>query len=240
MDKIILIENQKTQFDKIVNFFSKYNGNYFIYPNNSNYQEFTDRIRVYLNTNYYKELREKILTDIFKCIEEFKPDIFIIDHVLVGCYNASTGLDFALRLRENGFQQPIIFLSRTLESDEKVMNELPKIGGNKIWVSKGYAGKEILQEEYFKKEVLEKIPSLLQKDEFDKIKLGIEIKINEILNSNSFDENDFKPELFSILRKILDKETIDENEKTVILNARYDNNEQRKQLFGALKGKQKK
>lgn len=132
-----------------------------IYPSEERFTSFIDKVRVCLNQNYRHDIRDQAFEQIVKEVRSFTPDIFLIDHVLVGCHRSDTGLDLARRLRARDFDQPFIFLSRTLESSEKVMNKLPLVTGQKTWIPKGYAGKEILELEFFREKVVKQIERFL-------------------------------------------------------------------------------
>lgn len=172
--KIVLIENQKTQFDTISDLFRDKPGpniHYEIFPKEGEFTLFIDNIKVYLNQYYKSEHNKSALKKLIEIIHNFKldtqdnsePDAFIIDHKLVGCHKSLSGIDLAIELRNNhGYQeQPMIFLSRTSKADPRVMEGLPHLSGVHEWIPKGYAGKEILDEEYFKNNVLDIIPKLI-------------------------------------------------------------------------------
>jgi len=79
-----------------------------------------------------------------------------LTHKLVGCHNSFSGISLAKELKNNrGFNQHIMFLSRTSQLDKKVMEELEGLDSKEYdWISKGYAGKDILQKDYFKEKVI--------------------------------------------------------------------------------------
>jgi hypothetical protein len=189
--KIVLIENQKAQFDIISNLFRNEPGsdiNYEIFPKEKEFTLFIDSIKVYLNQYYKPEHNKSALLKIINMINNFKlntqdntePNAFIIDHKLVGCHKSLSGIDLAIELRSNpGYKdQPMIFLSRTSRSDPKVMEGLPNLTGEHEWIPKGYAGKEILDEEYFKKKVLDIIPDLI-KESMQKSVVNLMIALRE-------------------------------------------------------------
>jgi len=165
MSKILLIENQHRQFQTITDLLRKFLPSPVIFPSDGEYVGFIDRIRVYLNLNYHESIRTRVLEDIKTNVKDFNPDIFIIDHILVGCHKSQTGLDLAIKLGTLGFDQPIIFLSRTLDSEESVMTKLPYVKSQCEWVHKGYAGKGVLVEEYFEGEVAKRIRKYLVLDD---------------------------------------------------------------------------
>lgn len=220
--KIVLIENQKVQFDTISSLFRDRPGSnihYEIFPKEKDYTLFLDCIKVYLN-EYYKPVHNAFaLKRLIDMIHNFRldqdntePHVFIIDHKLVGCHKSLSGIDLAIELRNNqGFKvQPMIFLSRTSKADPKVMEGLPHLSGIHEWIPKGYAGKEILDDEYFKKNVLNIIPGLIKKAGFN----SYIDKLEYIANSSRMGDHIsvLKPKIQSIKAK----NEITENQKKVI------------------------
>lgn len=173
--KILLVENQKCQFKIIIDLFKHNPGEeieFDIFPQEKGYEDFIDNIRVYLNKYYKEEVRNKALDNVIAQISNFNAnkdlDFFVIDHKLVGCHYSFSGIDLAKELKKNyNFNQFLIFLSRTSPLNEDVMNNLVELKEHVDyeWVSKGYAGKEILQPEYFNKEVKNRLIVLFKEHE---------------------------------------------------------------------------
>lgn len=155
---ILLIENQNTHFTKI--FTALDNAKYTVYPKQENYIKFIDLVRVALNPRYGEQSINSCKQKLLEKINTFAPQVIIIDHILVGNYFAQDGIDLAAWLREQDTytKTPIFFLSNSNQSDFSVVSKLPNITEPKTWVSKGYAGTEILNNEaYLKEHLLEKL-----------------------------------------------------------------------------------
>lgn len=157
--RLLLIENQFVQFDQILSYLKS--ANFSVYPANDQFKNFLDRIRVFLNERYDISRREKAFKDILVLLDDFKPELLIIDHILVGNHSAKNGIDLAQRLRKEKFKQPILFLSRTEQNHVDVCKHLPDIDQKTLWISKGYLGEDILDKDFFQKEVIENINLLL-------------------------------------------------------------------------------
>lgn len=222
---IILIENQISQFWEIVKFFRPKDGDKIIYnifpKEDDQFINFMDNIRVRLNLYYPDNIREKALQNILSIIntsnqiegKSTQPDAFIIDHKLVGCHNSLTGIHLAKELRKQGYiNQPIIFLSRTLESDSNVMEGRKTLMGSHIWIPKGYAGKEINDKDYFEKNVLAVIPELIKKS-------GYMIYIDKLEKISRFPSMArYLDELKPIINSIKEKNEITDVHKKAIDN----------------------
>ncbi|MDT0608039.1 hypothetical protein [Croceitalea rosinachiae] len=164
--KVFLIENQYYHFKEIWQRLNE--EKYVINPSWSTdkkqetFKETIDLVRIYLNPRYTRKTRQHALEKLKKKINTFNPDLFIIDYVLVGNYYGETGVHLALKLRELGFSQPIVFLSNSEMKTANVISKYPKISGFKIWIYKGFAGKAILEGEYFTKEIIPRLRDILK------------------------------------------------------------------------------
>lgn len=163
--KIVIIENQLTQFEKIRNKLAYCEEAYSIYPDIDSYKEFLDWIRIYLDTRYEEKRRSNFFGKIVNKIKEENPDLLIIDHILVGCHSGKTGIDLALRLRMEGeIATPILFLSRSDLNTPHISSQYPKIAEPREWVSKNSKKKENLEDTYFNSHIMETIKKLLEKE----------------------------------------------------------------------------
>lgn len=160
--KILLIENQYTQFRPIAIFLHK--RDFDVQPRRVEYIPLMNNIRIFLNERYgplgERNKRSLAFSEIVKFIEGFTPDIFIIDQVLVGNHQGLDGIFLMEQLRPK-FPQPILFLSRTAANDVRVMENLPRLSQPTEWINKGYFGEEILNEKYFEEHVLNRIKYFL-------------------------------------------------------------------------------
>lgn len=160
--KIFIIENQCFQFEDIIDNLD--NIGYDYYPERESFQKTIDLIRIYLNRRYRAEKRETAFKRVIEEIENFSPDLFIIDYVLVGNHSAKTGIDLACRFRKEKITQPILFFSRRNINEFKICKELPNVTGIKSWVNKGYSSKRILESDFFENVVQKEIEALLLLD----------------------------------------------------------------------------
>jgi hypothetical protein len=156
--KVLLIENQKYQFKEIFEFL---NEGYEVFPDLNGFKRILDFVRICLNNRYSKERRDTAFAKLVSEIKDFNPELFLIDHILVGNYFAKNGIDLVEKLQEIGFTQPVVFLSNTKPNTAEVISNLTKIKNFKVWIHKGYAGEEILSPDYFEKHVLLELSNIL-------------------------------------------------------------------------------
>lgn len=157
LSRLIVIENQFYQFDKIYDYLEKFE----VFPNKDEFKKILDLVRITLNGRYCQSRRDDAFESLISEFIRFEPDLFIIDHILVGNYFAKNGIDFVKELQKRDFKQPIIFLSNTKPNTAEVISNLPSIQDSKLWIHKGYAGEEILDLDYFDKHVVKKIEIML-------------------------------------------------------------------------------
>lgn len=160
------------------------------------YDNFIDNIRVYLNNNYEDRIRQIALINILSFIDAWnandKFDFIIIDHKLVGCHNSKSGIHLAELLKNrDAYNYKIIFLSRNTTNDKQVTKEFAEVSlatSDYIWITKGYAGVAILQEDYFRTQVIDKIKLLFQaqyKLSLKEVILSIHEKIKKVAKAYS-------------------------------------------------------
>jgi hypothetical protein len=178
--RILIVENQLIQFKEIGKLLD--NEGYESFPSESSFKDYLDAIRIYLNPRYTFERRTLFLEKLLNMSAQFNPAILIIDHILVGTHNAQDGIDLAMKFREKGFKQPIIFFSRTEMNNIDVCDKLPKVSLAKEWVFKGYSGAEILDPGFFKKEVIKRIEELLSKSTMQKSELYVSAELIPFVN----------------------------------------------------------
>lgn len=168
---IFLIENQYDHFEKI---WERLNEKYEVYPkkdksNNKGeaYKEIINLVRVYLNPRYGIDNPEKrrgiALEKLLGTIDTWKPDLFIIDYVLVGNYFGETGLDLAKKLREK-HKQPIVFLSNSKKNKAEIIAKYAELTEPKQWIYKGFAGEKVLEKDSFKEHILPEIEAILKQN----------------------------------------------------------------------------
>lgn len=159
-NKILLIENQFQQFEKIHNMLNSFS--YETVPSLENFHYFMERVHVILHPGYDREYKEKAEKLLFEDIENFCPRMIIMDHMLGGAHNCCTGIRLATQINEERRRKnrpvlPVLFLSRTPHEDEKRMLEY-KVYEEKYpmskWMPKGFLGTDILDDTYFEQYIL--------------------------------------------------------------------------------------
>jgi|GEM_PF-2881375 len=187
--KILIIENQQFQFEKIFEYLKKHPENSdqkmfeilpTIPPNGdsdkySRYINFIDHVRVWVNTEYDHKRIEKAIKHI-KDITATGVELILMDHILGGAHHCRTGIDLATHINGNVNEKgevtvndsiiPIVFLSKTEHTDAKRVTAFETYkthfnASSSAWIHKGYFGDEILKKEYFDSRVIPKIIDLL-------------------------------------------------------------------------------
>jgi len=97
--KIIIFENQKIEFLTIRDTLKD---SYDIIPEENNFIEFVNYIRIWVNEEYAIAYRELALDGIMKFIQkdngDINPQLIIMDHILGGSYSCLTGINLAEKL----------------------------------------------------------------------------------------------------------------------------------------------
>lgn len=169
MEKLLIIENQITQFDTISELL---NEKYQPFPSNDDYLKFIDNVRVWINKQYEKVYRKKALDYLLEFINTEEIRLIVMDYKLGGANYCLVGTDLAekinkKRTKNNKRTIPVIFLSKTEHTDRirvKNFDAYKKKFPNTMWIHKGYFGEEILAMGYFQKYVLVEIEKMLPLD----------------------------------------------------------------------------
>lgn len=169
MEKILVIENQVTQFDTIS---EHLNTKYQIFPISDDYLKLIDNVRVWINEQYSPDYRKSAIDYINKFIDSEEICLILMDYKLGGAHSCLKGTDLAKKLnkkrtKNNKSTLPVIFLSKSEHTDKirvKDFEAYEKKFSNTLWVHKGYFGEEILEKGYFKKYVLDEIEKMLPMD----------------------------------------------------------------------------
>lgn len=155
--KILIVENQITQFNKI---FENFGNEYDTHPGKEDFLKFITWVRRYVYTNYPANIREEDFSNIIEKAKDV--ELILMDYKLGASYMCLSGIILAqkinLELKKNGQTLPVVFMSKDEEHTKKIADELEdykKIFPNCIWVRKGYFGDEILKPEYFQKKVIQ-------------------------------------------------------------------------------------
>ncbi|WP_256005207.1 hypothetical protein [Pedobacter deserti] len=173
--RVAIIENQSMQFSLIRGYLTS--ASFEVFPNQNEYTTFLDHVRVFLNKRYSEVRKKNAFDGLLKMLNEFEPELLLIDHMLVGNHNADNGLDLAIKLRKENVTIPILFLSRTDRNQIDVCKKLPEVQQPTDWISKGYTGEEILQKIFFREQVLKKILLFLDKSREDKIREELDVML---------------------------------------------------------------
>ena len=192
--KIMIIENQYTQYKKLKTHLA--NKNYSIVPagvlinngdNHMGFESFINKYKIFLNPIYGgledKTLRKKMFNEITEEIKNTKPNLLIIDIILVGSHLGKNGIFLAKWLRDNGISTPILFLSKLPFNKMEILDELTNALQPYEWVSKGYYGKNILDEDYIDNQVISRIKALISGGIIDYLKVFLDSRVfNRYLN----------------------------------------------------------
>lgn len=161
--KILVLENQVTQFEDIITalkkaFSNRRNLTISTHPSKQDWLRIMNLVRIFLNPRYSSERQNIAIDKLKEYIESITPDYLIIDYRLSGSHNGKKGTFLARKLKTLGIMAPILFLSRTDHNDEDVKKEIEKEAlGDCEWIPKGYAGSDIGDDSYFEKYVVENI-----------------------------------------------------------------------------------
>jgi CheY-like chemotaxis protein len=178
MKKILLIENQLTQFKVYRECLSKEPHNYQVWPEEGRYQEILDAVKVKL-TEGFPESVTRVANQILKeYVKGNLFDLFIIDYKLAGSRFGKDGIWLASSLREFDprpkFFVPVLFLSGRPKNEQEISNALRSLTLPHDWIEKGYAAKRILDPTYFEDNVIPRIKKLFGQSETYKLHSLIE------------------------------------------------------------------
>ncbi len=210
--KVLVIENQVTQYRMIAGELAC--EEFEIYPKKDNYDDMIDLVRIILNKRYL-ERRTKATELFLEYLEPIKPDLFLIDHILVGCHDGDNGIHLAKKLREKGYTQPVLFFSRTQQSDIRVCKDIADLTGTFDWMPKGYARMGMTEANYFSDMVFPRIRKLLSTNDKDRY-LPI-LKMVKSMLSNEEQNERFNPRHEELEKKF----ALSAEEKTVLIE--FDN-----------------
>lgn len=214
MTKILVIDNQYTHFALIHKHLS--NSGYEVFPLDNDgaidFKRFLDLIRVYLNDRYGglepNSRRQAAYGKVLGIVQDtVKPDLIILDLVLVGNHDGKKGTFLAKAFRNDGISVPIIFLSRSEKYQQGTISEYDDVAEPKEWVHKGYSGLPILEETFFKREVTDKFEKLWARSRFIEIahKVKYLFELDELMN---LEEEQLKTDIYSVLSAILNDKDI--------------------------------
>jgi hypothetical protein len=137
--KIAIIENQITHFKKIYDRLKDNGNNFEIVPkkDEDEYIKITNWARIYLDSRYGQEKREKARDALKEFLEKAELDLIIIDHVLLGFTLDLTMNPDGIKLINDLWEIsevikkiPVIFLSSAHPNDFTVLKRLQKINND--------------------------------------------------------------------------------------------------------------
>lgn len=163
---ILIVENQRTQFDKIRE--NLRNKGYSAFPD-CNVEEFINCVKVWVNEEYPDAYKKTAFEKICDQIERQQIDLILMDHILGGGCKCKTGIDLAraINSERKGAELPVLFMSRTEESEKRRLMDYNQYTADfpqlSKWLHKGFFGDEILNEDYFSNFVIGAIDALCKK-----------------------------------------------------------------------------
>lgn len=194
--RILIIENQYIQFDTMQRELSS---RYEVLPaprptpeeNVAVFKAFIDPVRIALNPRYKRGQRDRAYEEFKAYLIEKKPDLLIIDYILVSHSAAQTGIDLAKRLRNDFISNkviPILFVSRTPRSKVDILKGLESMK-LKEWVDKQYYAGTLLDPTYVTDVVMRRIEDLFNEAKDEDVKLahiGLKLHLVELLKQEKF------------------------------------------------------
>lgn len=177
MKRILLIDNQKTQYQKIAGKLNEYQ----IFPG-PEYNDFMNWVRIWVTVTYSGPRQKLVFAEIINKIRQWNIDLFILDYKIAGNTEGSTGIFLGQRLKAE-FNKPIIYLSRTPYNSKDLGDEKYHVK-QENWIEKGYTGLNILDEPYFDLNVRKKIQKMLSTQVNEEI--SHEEKVQELSKTNLF------------------------------------------------------
>jgi hypothetical protein len=191
--RILLVENQQTQFMKIFDKLPEYQ----VFPAKDDYDRFTDWVRIWVNGGYKQTRHDSAFRKIKEYVQEKGIHFFILDYKLSGSNGSLSGLGLAEELvGKCGIKhKQIILLSRTPVNSLELEPERELIAKYN-WVEKGYAGMSILEDHYFNKYVKAEIDKLFNDQE-----LEVNVQLAELRKNSTFEDGKLHDE-YEVLSKI--------------------------------------
>lgn len=168
---ILVVENQSTQFYKIKD--NLCNKGYNVFPKESdtdcNVTEFVNYVKVWVNEEYPDAYKKEAFEKICNQIEKNQIDLILMDHILGGGCKCKTGIALARAINSKwkGVEFPVLFMSRTEESEKRRLMDYNRYVADfpqlSQWLHKGFFGDDILNEDYFSNVVIDAIDALCPK-----------------------------------------------------------------------------
>lgn len=164
MRKILLVENQQTQFEVVSNLMKRF-GFESVPAIGPSYAIFIERVRVFINPQYDDEYRNNAIDEIVRAVGDWGVELIIMDHILGGAYHCLTGIQLGEEINSRLSEiLPVLFLSKTERSETRRLHDYDAYArkfGRTEWVHKGFFGEEILSPGIFEDLILERTRRLL-------------------------------------------------------------------------------
>ena len=159
-NRILLVENQKTQFEKIFRILNA--GEIEVRPSLEEYDHFMDWVRIWANPGYNQTYQDQMFARLQALITKEAIRLFILDYKLSGSKDGRTGLGLAESLTKSCQVNPkhIILLSRLPRNSPELEAEWVLVD-QYWWIEKGYGGNTVLEENYIEKYIKTKVIELL-------------------------------------------------------------------------------
>lgn len=166
---ILIIDNQQADYEIIYKTLAK--SGHRIFPARSDYVRIMDYVKIYLLDLYPENRRQDAKGYLFRYIIRNKIDLLIVDYKLSGSWEGGTGIDLILEIKGGAFPLlkniQYIFLTRTAKSVEPVQKKLRDLNPDAEWVEKGFGGFRMTEDSFFKEHILNKIPKMFTKCEWE-------------------------------------------------------------------------
>lgn len=208
--KIAIIENQQSHFDDLCDLLKateEFPSE--IYPAEKNkYVELADLARISLDCRYKLEKQEAAQLQLEKLLEHAKPDILIVDCILLGFVSAKkenpNGINLVLKLWKGSSllkNIPVLFLSSAPPNDSAIQNQLNKISADPsikykpIWESKkqfgdtGSFGNQDYCDKYIKSKIITLVNKTKAASHWEEFLTMSNVIINEALDRGDADES---------------------------------------------------
>lgn len=174
-----IIENQQSHFNTLSKLLSenKCDVTFEIIPEEEHYGYMTDLVRICLDCRYSNDKRLKAEAQFIKKMVEFRPDLLIVDQVLLGFSSTATENSDGIELIINICKKsdvlnniPSILLSSALRHDPTILKRLRIINNNErvkfkpVWKSKKPVGQvgPFGDQDYFDKHIIWQIIDLVR------------------------------------------------------------------------------
>ncbi|MCL2041200.1 MAG: hypothetical protein FWG84_04060 [Bacteroidales bacterium] len=220
--KILIVENQVTQFESLQTLFKQYATDFEIFP--KDFFPFIAWVRRYVNINYPETLHTDSSNNIVQRINDNKIELILMDYKLGAQFESKSGVVFATEINKKLEKPlPVVFMSKDLiDNNEKYCDELEKYKAENFpeckCVHKGYFGREILQKDYFEAKMIPALKNCLSDSDNQTVVRIIRDKIDNLQHDLTGDDARTKRNLEEIVEFIKKGGQINSNTRQYILS----------------------